>query len=176
MTILRSNNDSLNSFFSFTKTAIPMKLSLPGFILMLTFCTINTRNSATYIIDTGRFQIEVPSNWKYVKQQGIDSFVGLIEGPGVALDFDYSERHYANDLTLTKADFPENYHIELDTIENRYLRKIIFPEKRMKNGITGVYFEDLKGPFNFNIYGRNLAPTAQEKALTAFKTVKINRK
>ena len=41
--------------------------------LLLQFTT------TTITLDLGYFTIEVPQNWKYVEQQGIDSFVGRIE-------------------------------------------------------------------------------------------------
>lgn len=41
------------------------------------------------------FAIEVPKNWKYIKRQGVDSFVGEIRGPKVSLSFDCSGRGYA---------------------------------------------------------------------------------
>ncbi|NBW36190.1 MAG: hypothetical protein EBR30_14450 [Cytophagia bacterium] len=56
-------------------------------------------------LDLKYFSIEVPKNWRYIKQQGIDSFVGEIRGPRVKLSFDCSSMGYANNLIQT----PEEY-------------------------------------------------------------------
>ena len=211
------------------------------------------------IIDTDGFEIEVPANWRYKKEKGIDSFAGRIKNKEVDLSFDWSEMGYANHLiadekeylierkwewmpmnlpyaregvnytsgdvqsekekimkekgisdtsivkvekiqipkeeilfeenkykailtykdTIVKVDIemPEEikeYQIQIDTIGN-YRRKLIRP-KNEKKGITGVYFKDLRSNFNFNLFGRNLSLENQEKAIQAFKTIKIKRK
>lgn len=53
------------------------------------------------------FSIEVPANWKYIKQQGIDSFVGEIRGPKVKLSFDCSDRGYASSLIQAPEEYIE---------------------------------------------------------------------
>jgi len=211
------------------------------------------------IIDTGRFEIEVPSNWNYKKERGIDSFVGRIKSNGVDLYFDWSEMGYANQLIPNEEEFiyerkwewmpmeipygeigvtytsannieaerdrimkeegitdtslvkveeiqipeekivieggeyrailtykdttiqvmieiPEevrNHKFEIDTI-GTYKRKIIRP-KNGDIGMTAVYFEDLESDFNFNLVGENLSLENQEKAIKAFKSIKIKR-
>lgn len=57
------------------------------------------------VLDTGLFEIQVPSNWKYKEKQGIDSQVGIIKGGRIKLDFDWSEMGYANNLIQTKNEF-----------------------------------------------------------------------
>ena len=57
------------------------------------------------IIDTGGFEIEVPANWKYKKERGIDSFVGRIKSKEVDLSFDWSEMGYANHLLADEREF-----------------------------------------------------------------------
>lgn len=57
------------------------------------------------IIDTGGFEIEVPANWKYKKERGIDSFVGRIVSNGVELSFDMSEMGYADHLIPNEMEF-----------------------------------------------------------------------
>ena len=211
------------------------------------------------IIDTGGFEIEVPANWKYKKERGIDSFVGRIKSKKVDLYFDWSKMGYANHLLADEKEFiyerkwewmplgipygeigvtytsasniesererimkekgitdtslvrveeiqipkeeiifeegkyrailtykdtsvqvaieiPEevrNHEIQIDTI-GTYKRKIIRP-KNSEKGMTGVYFEDLESDFNFNLVGENLSRENQERAVNAFKTIKIKR-
>ncbi len=56
-------------------------------------------------IDLGDFKITVPRTWKYVEQEGVDSFVGKINGRGITLKFDYSERGYAGTTVLTPDEY-----------------------------------------------------------------------
>ena len=210
------------------------------------------------VIDTGPFEIEVPANWEYKKEKGIDSFVGKIKIEDGELYFDWSEMGYANHLAPTIEEYVENgewewvisppymkqgitytsgnvieernrimekegitdttkvkvekiqipkkevffeegiykailtykdtiqevnieipekvkkYHFEIDTIGD-YHRKIIKPKNGVE-GMTGVYFRDLNSNFNFNLVGKNLSIENQQKAIEAFKTIKIKRK
>jgi hypothetical protein len=57
------------------------------------------------LLDLGAFKITVPANWKYIKQQGEDSFVGQIKGPGVSLTFDFSNMGYAGGLLKTEQEY-----------------------------------------------------------------------
>ena len=57
------------------------------------------------IIDTGGFEIEVPANWRYKKERGIDSFVGRIKSKEVDLSFDWSEMGYANHLIPNEREY-----------------------------------------------------------------------
>jgi hypothetical protein len=238
-------------------------------ILMCLFCSCSidtVKKEGLHTIDTGAFQIEVPRNWVYKKEKGIDSFVGKIVGDSVKLSFDYSEAGYANSLLSTENDYfdenesewmpisapyfkmgvtytsgsvvserekimkeegikdtslvkVENFQIptvkiqkeekdtskgdyqirltykdtsvvigfkipneikqhnfEVDTVDNIYYRKIIYPKETIEDGITGIYFKDLKSNFKFNICGHNLSKANSEKAIKAFKSLKIKRK
>ncbi|MFC0517408.1 hypothetical protein ACFFGT_24570 [Mucilaginibacter angelicae] len=57
------------------------------------------------VLDLGAFKISVPSNWKYIKQQGIDSFVGMLKSTKDTLSFDFSSNGYANSLIPTEQDY-----------------------------------------------------------------------
>lgn len=71
----------------------------------------------------------------------------------------------------------KQHNFDIDTLESRYYRKIIYPKShKVKQGITGIYFRDLNSGFNFNMYALNLNLENQEKAIKAFKTIRINRK
>ncbi len=64
-----------------------------------------TNDSQT--LDLKYFSIEVPKKWRYIRQQGIDSFVGEIRGPKVKLSFDCSNMGYANNLIQTPEEYIE---------------------------------------------------------------------
>lgn len=63
------------------------------------------------------FTIEVPKDWKYVKRQGYDSFVGELKGREIVLSFDCSDMGYAGVLVKT----PEEY---LTSLVERDYKKI----------------------------------------------------
>lgn len=206
------------------------------------------------IIETPGFIIEVPGNWEYVQENGMDSFVGRIVGDSMSLSFDKSSMGYANHLIESEEEYLESgfwdignapymkpgviytsgdvkgerdrtmkekgitdtalvlvekiqkperevvkedgeywgiltfkdtsvklkiqipeettqHEITVDTVSS-YIRKIIRP-KEGYGGMTGIYLEKINSGSNFNLYGYNLSRSNQEKAIRAFKTIKI---
>jgi hypothetical protein len=214
-------------------------------------------SSDSKILVTNLFEIEVPQNWKHKEKRGYDSFVGLIKGKDIKLNYDWSTMGYANSLVPSKDEFlqtqknswglggipygevgvtyvmkesiestrkeimakkgisdstlvkveelqiPENeilfeegeyyliskfrdtltttlitipqeileHNIMIDTIEH-FRRKLIWPKENV-SGTTGVYIEDLKSDFNFNLVGFNLSSKDQERVVKALKTLRI---
>lgn len=57
------------------------------------------------LLDLDAFKLSVPSDWKYIKQKGIDSFVGIIKAGKDTLSFDFSQNGYANNLIPTEHDY-----------------------------------------------------------------------
>ena len=86
------------------------------------------------------FTIEIPKKWKYVPQQGFDSFVGEIRGPKVKLSFDCSNMGYASNLIQA----PEDYMKRQILISY----SLLFNEPGViythKNNIENVKMEELK--------------------------------
>ena len=83
---------------------------------------------------------------------------------------------YKDTIQEVNIEIPEKvkkYHFQIDTIGG-YYRKILKPRNGTE-GMTGVYFQDLKSSFNFNLVGKNLSIKNQEKAVNAFRTIKIKR-
>ncbi len=100
-----------------------MKLNFT--IAILIFFTGCNNGNEKKIINTGKFEIGVPANWKYKKEKGIDSFVGKIESEDVELHFDWSEMGYANHLAPTIEEYGEYGEWEW-----------MIPPPYMKQGIT----------------------------------------
>lgn len=62
-------------------------------------------------LDIGVFKINIPQNWEYQKQQGIDSFVGNIKISNSAyLTFDCSNMGYANHLIQTEQEYLNSHY------------------------------------------------------------------
>jgi hypothetical protein len=64
-------------------------------LLLGTFFLTGAFTKGYHTLHFEDFSIEVPKNWKYIKRQGIDSFVGEIRGPKVNLSFDCSDMGHA---------------------------------------------------------------------------------
>ena len=83
-------------------------MKIKSIISILTISLIGCKEpnpSEKKIIDTGAFEIEVPADWEYKKERGIDSFVGRIKSKEVDLSFDWSEMGYANNLLADEREF-----------------------------------------------------------------------
>lgn len=59
------------------------------------------------VIDAGPFEVTAPSNFKLVKQQGIDSYVGKVTNGKIEFSFDYG--WYSNRGPLTYYDYADKY-------------------------------------------------------------------
>ena len=70
---------------------------------VILFCMAMQNNLK--LLDLGAFQITVPENWKYIKEQGDDSFIGRIASPNLLLSFDFSSNGYANSLLSTEEEY-----------------------------------------------------------------------
>lgn len=73
-------------------------------ILVILGCKSIDNNSV--MLDLGTFKIAIPKEWKYIKQQGEDSFVGEIQITKTTfLNFDCSEHGYANNLISSQDEY-----------------------------------------------------------------------
>ena len=62
-------------------------------------------NQVWKALDLGAFKISIPNEWNYKQVQGDDSFIGEINGPNVAIQFDFSNAGYANSLISTEQEY-----------------------------------------------------------------------
>jgi hypothetical protein len=56
-------------------------------------------------LDLSLFKVSIPSGWKYVKEQGGDSFVGIIKTAKSELSFDCSNQGFANRLIKSEKEY-----------------------------------------------------------------------
>jgi hypothetical protein len=73
-------------------------------VMPIIFCCLSM-TGGWKTLDLGNFKINIPESWKYVKEQGEDSFVGQIVGPKFSLSFDYSSQGFANHLIDADQDY-----------------------------------------------------------------------
>jgi hypothetical protein len=74
---------------------------LSAIVLLVTSC------QEWKVLDLGQFSLQVPGDWTYKEENGIDSFVGTIIGSECRLSFDCSEMGYANSLINTPEEYAE---------------------------------------------------------------------
>lgn len=67
----------------------------------------------------------------------------------------------------------KKHHIKVDTVDN-YIIKTIWP-LTPGDGTTGIYIKSRISPLNFNMQGVDLSASEQDKALEAFKTIKLKQ-
>jgi len=118
---------------------------------LLTQCKPKLNDSQNLIgwqkLDLNNYQISIPPNWKYIQEQGEDSFVGLFKGPNVSLSFDFSEHGFANHLLQTEQEYIDS---------EDWLQGCIF----CKSGVTYVNSQIPDRYANKHIH----IPTAKQKA------------
>ncbi|MEO9474103.1 MAG: hypothetical protein ABJG41_01160 [Cyclobacteriaceae bacterium] len=111
----------------------------------------------SHIIELGRFSLLTPNNFKYVEQEGIDSFVGLITDGTDSIEFDFG--WYSNDLTS------EDYNLSNERINGRQA------VTGFSNTYgTAVHFPNLRDNNSLTVYSETLT---EEEALNIFRTIKI---
>lgn len=81
------------------------------------------RNTQSNIIEIGDYSFDFPADFKLVKEQGIDSYVGRIVGKSYSFEFDFGL------YTATLAESPEEY------LKDGNWRSAL-PERFMKPTIT----------------------------------------
>tara|TARA_A100000171_G_C2123827_1_gene142329 strand:+ start:930 stop:1739 length:810 start_codon:yes stop_codon:yes gene_type:complete len=109
-------------------------------------------------IDLGAFSIETPSEFKYIKEQGIDSYVGLITNKIDTFYFDYG--WYSNELD--EQGFIRSY----DTI-NGVPAITVFS----KTGGAGVHIPKANEDNKLTVFSSTLH---KELAFDIFSTLKIS--
>ena len=74
---------------SFTNKILIIVLIGVSILLPLLLLVPSKNRAADNKLDLEKFVLVVPQGWKHVPSQGLDSFIGSIEGEGIKLDFEY---------------------------------------------------------------------------------------
>ena len=112
----------------------------------------------------GAFAIDLPTDWKKIEFNGIDSYVGGITNGIDSLTFDYGLYSYS----LTEEN-NESQLFTTDTINGKiaYLTK----PKTAGNGTIGIYIEKAFKENHFNLIGKDIKN--EELILNIFKSIKF---
>jgi len=72
-------------------------------LLLLCLCGCNNSTHEWKTIEVGNYIFDVPSDFKLIEYESIDSYAGRIEGDSMGLDFDYG--YYSNSLVQTRQEY-----------------------------------------------------------------------
>ena len=80
-------------------------------LVTLISCNDNVRKKVKdlNIIEIGSYQFDFPNDFKLVKGNGIDSYVGEVIGDSLTIEFDYG--YYSNSFTETPDEYLKSFAI-----------------------------------------------------------------
>lgn len=113
-------------------------------------------------IKVGDYVFQFPHDFKLIKDIGIDSYVGRVQGDSMTMSFDFGR--YSNTLSEEK----DSLIIKIDTVDNQY-RKLVYTNDT-QNGITGIYIRPLDSDLALSMTTSHLTKRQQEIALGIFST------
>ncbi|MHA7941942.1 hypothetical protein ACJOV8_002575 [Formosa sp. 3Alg 14/1] len=112
----------------------------------------------------GAFNIELPSDWKKIEINGIDSYVGGITNGIDSLTFDYSPYSYN-----FEEENKEKQLFAYDTINGKIV--MLTKPKEIGNGTIGVYIKKAFKKNSFLLIGKDVEN--EETILEIFKSIKF---
>jgi cytochrome c553 len=140
-----------------------------GIILLLSISiyflfSSNSQKSNNNDFNFGAFSIKIPKDWKKIKFDGIDSYVGGITNGNDSLTFDYG--WYSYDFSYEDG---EKQLFTTDTINGKIA--LITKPKEIGNGTIGIYMEKAFKKNRFNLIGRNIED--EDLIFDVFKSIKF---
>jgi hypothetical protein len=121
----------------------------------------------------GEYQLQAPENFKLTEQQGYDSMVGIIEGSGITLSYDYG-MYTSPEQNVSEEDYT------IINEDNEGIQKQILIAKNPRRDNTSIHISiaENPGPNNplpFKIWGTNLTDRQQELAIKIFNSITVER-
>ncbi len=123
-------------------------------------------------IDIRDYQLEVPSQFQLIEQQGIDSYVGKLSGEGIEIKYDFGVyTSPAKDLDQDKFDV----HFETFGAVERQ----IVVAKDPKEDFTTMHirdldnFSDLGSHVSLKMYTNNITRKQQKLVVKIFESTKL---
>jgi len=125
-------------------------------------------------IEIGSYVFNFPSGFTLVPAQGIDSYVGNIEGAGISLSFDYGW------YTSPVSNLPEDEYEVVEDELNGHFRQIVKPVDSELN-ITRIHLykisDQIGSPFGYNsltITVKSISLDEQAMIIEVFNGVEIS--
>lgn len=124
-------------------------------------------------IKIGEYKLQVPENFILTEQQGYDSMVGIIEGSGITLSYDYGM------YTSPEQNVPEEDYIIINE-DNEGIQKQILIAKNPQRDNTSIHISIAENPgpnnpFPLKIWGTNLTDKQQVLVIKIFNSIAVER-
>lgn len=99
---------ALGSFLAYINKLCVMRRTVAYIVIFLTLASCGDKSNSNYIeteIEIGAFTFQFPQDFKLIKEQGIDSYVGKVSNGKIDFQFDYG--YYSNSLDKSIAEYLE---------------------------------------------------------------------
>ncbi|MDN3673049.1 hypothetical protein QWY99_08315 [Flavobacterium branchiarum] len=183
-----------------------MKKYKKTIVILLTIFIFSCNENKVKTINMGNYEIDIPSDWKEINQNGIDSNLIVIltaKGDTIISDFgEYSEKFEETNKVFSKKQLLKYKDMGMNTenlfwsntpeidqaqgtfldeyymyvIIDKHKSKLRIPKKEGK-GFTGISIDSIKKSKNrLTIIGKNLNRIDSDLLVNSFNTIKFNNK
>jgi hypothetical protein len=168
---------SILSKFIYLKFSVMENFKIiPGLILIFLLVGCN-QDDLTFNnlknINIGEYQLQAPENFKLTEQQGYDSMVGIIEGSGITLSYDYG-MYTSPEQNVSEEDYT------IINNDNDGIQKQILIAKNPQSDNTSIHIsfsENLgtNNPLPLKIWSTNLTERQQELVIKIFNSITVEK-
>ena len=137
-------------------------------------CKNSDNSNELSSIEIGSYRFNFPTNFTLEELQGIDSYVGNVNGSGISLFFDYGW------YTSPATNLPSDQYLVIEDEINGHYRQIVKPLDSELN-YTSIHLfkisDSINQPNGYNSLSmstNNLNATEQEMIIEVFNNVVIN--
>lgn len=111
-------------------------------------------------LEIGNYEFDVPAGFRLIEAQGIDSYVGSVEGNGYTISFDFGW------YTSSFENLPEDtYEVTVDTLDGDYKQTV--KALNPMSGFTGLHMykvsDSIESPFGYNSLHMIVSGISQEQ-------------
>lgn len=132
-------------------------------ILLLSNGILYSQTNEWKTFQIGKYKIEFPSNFSFIEEQGLDSYIGKIESNELVVEFDYGA--FTNNLEEYENN--PDYEVKINNLEGDY-RKIVY-SKISSDGFTAIYLLDENTSIALGMYASNISSENQSLLLDIFE-------
>ena len=145
-------------------------------VCFLVFGCVHKLEDNWQTIEIGDYFFDFPNDYKLIKQQGYDSYVGIIKGDSITFNFDFGTT--TGNLTSDSEEWIECFNkAQIDTVDDLY-RVITVPVEPCR-GVTGVSIckleEFTKSNNGFLALGLTVRDLTERQKALALKIYKTGR-
>ncbi|WP_194774590.1 hypothetical protein [Pararhodonellum marinum] len=122
-------------------------------------------------INIGEYELQAPGNFKLTEQQGYDSMVGILEGSGISMSYDYGM------YTSPEQNVSEEHFTVINEVEEG-IRKQMLIAKNPQRDNTSIHISFSENPGTNNppplkIWSNSLTKRQQELVIKIFNSITV---